>query len=371
MTTIGLNRAAAYDYTSGYDFDVTSPTPIPFGDTEGFDDLEQCVMEFDIDPATIDTGSAVTLTFKLVSAAAGTKYLRRWTEAYPPDGNFSALQSATALSTTTNQQAFTDTGTATVSLDIRDLVDDMVSNSQPKVIVGIRETGNDGISGFINNDDTPPTLTYNLSGSTVEGTATLLVEDIVLIAEGRADTRAATSVITIDDITLISTGYPMGSKDALLVLDDILLAATAETWVRGGLSTQESTEVFVSLVSEGKVYVQGTASDLDVWVDLISNNRATEGTAILYLDDILVSGEIPQGGEPRRGTVTRVITIDLLSVMAPARIGTLNLTGKPITITLYARSAGDPPVDADSPFLDSNIPLFVGSKTNATFSGSP
>lgn len=160
MTTLTLNRAAAYDYTSGYDFLVSPPTPIPFGDTEGLDDLEQCVLEFDIDPAAIDTGSAVTLQFKLAGCAAGTKYVRRWTEAFPPDGNFSALQSATALSNTTNQVSFTDTGTATVSLNVAALVADLATNSQPKVLLGIRETGNDGISGFLDNDANKPTLTY-------------------------------------------------------------------------------------------------------------------------------------------------------------------------------------------------------------------
>ena len=370
MPTLQVNRVASYDYTDGYQFNITPGVAIkiPFGDTESTEggDLEQCVLEFDIDPADIDTGSAVTFDFKLAGCNAGTKNVRRWVNAFPVFPNFGDLQSPTALANTTNQVSFTDTGTASVSLDIRDMIDDMVTNGQPKVVIGIRETGDDGISGFFNYDDDRPTLSYSLVGSpTIEGNADLDVVDITLISVGRQVTRVGISVIDVADITLDAIGDSDVANEALLVVEPITLLSAGRGMSRGILNPTSVITVLMDN-TEGRVFVQGTTNFDDILVNLLSNNRSTEGTATLYLDDILVSGEIPQGGVPRIGTSNPVITVYLVNAQAgPPNFG--QLTIDPIIITLYARISEAPPVDADSPFLDSNQPLFIGRR-NATFS---
>ena len=367
MAVVQVSRAGAYSYSNGAEWIITPGTfvNIPFGDTESAGDLEQCFIEFDVDPSTINTALPVTVTFKLEGCQPGTKNVRRWTSTFPT--NYGETQGD--FLTATNQVPFTATGTATVTLNITSIVDDAATNSQPKLIIGIRETGDDNIYGFINYDDVRPTLTHGVAASN-DGTAVLDVDDITVIAVGRANTIAGTSSLDLIDIELDAEAMADLEGifgDASLELDLITLESTAAGMSRGTFQGV----ITVSLEStEGKVHVKGSTGSGEsslIVVNLLSNNHVTEGTATLRLDDILVSGEIPQGGEPRVGVLNPpVITVSLNSFAAPKRFG--ELTPDPIIITLYARIAEAPPSDADSPFLDSNIPLFLGQQ-NATFRG--
>ena len=492
MPVAVLHRGSFYYYPD-YENPVNPPGGISFGDGYEYD-TEQCVLEFNIDPATIDTSSAVTLDFELHYASVGTKYIRRWKNAYPTtEGEMAA---ATALDDATNQVTWTESGSASVSLDVRNLIDDMVTAGQTTVLLGIPDTI-PHVNGVMVNDGTTPTLTYNVvapwlgedweaypidtpisdiagwttspftnlavvehlgskrggvletfsgtewfertldvagtiyydwhtesfneyirvsldgviinthqgpgSGSDsivvdagdvirfemtsdlgavyvdnlsysapgISGTAELSV-DISLTSIGRAETNVAASSLALAPITLTSEVMAdlvgiVGNTS--LLLDLITLESTASGMSRGMFQGV----ITLSLDStEGKVHVSGSTGSGEsslIVIDLLSNNHLTEGTATLYLEDILVSGEIPQGGEPRFGTLSQVITIFIGEAFAaPRRFG--ELTADPIIITLYARIAEAPPADADSPFLDSNIPLFLGQQ-NATFRGGP
>jgi hypothetical protein len=357
MPTLTLNRAAYYQYTDGF---VDNGDPIKYGQTEDTD-LEQTVFEFDINPSEIDTGSTVTFTFTVDAAATTSNMaIRRWKNAYPV--GYATATDPTALNSSTNQIIFAN-GTGVRSFDVKNLIADMVTAGQTKVLLGI-PIGSMGVTGEIDNTaGNKPTLAYSVV-SGPEGTATLDVDAITMVVTGRADTRKGTSTRTLDAIILDSIGDSDVANDALLVVEPITMVSAAISFIRG----ISQNVIDVSTVVEGKVYVKGTGIPDNILVSLISNNHRAEGTAILILDDILVSGEIPQGGEPRRGDLSELITVSLVSQGAFANFGETNsLTPDPILITLYARIAGPPPVEADSPFLDSKFPLFVGPK-NATFS---
>ena len=159
MATLVLSRASSYTYPD-YNLPVIPTNSIPFGDLEAYD-REQCCLEFDVDPATIDTSVPVNLEFKLVSATAGTKYIRRWKNAYPTTEV--AMTAATALDDATNQVAWSDSGTATVTLNVTALIDDMVTAGQTTVLLGIPDITAD-VHGSLDNDTLKPGLTYTASG---------------------------------------------------------------------------------------------------------------------------------------------------------------------------------------------------------------
>lgn len=408
MPTENLSRASYVRYFEDFQLPAVPPQFIGFGNTEVDGHVEQCVFEFAIDPATINLSYPVIFDFKLDFGGVGTKYLRRWVNAYPTTEG--QMWAGTALANSTNQITWTESGTSSVSLDVSDLIADMVSASQTTVLLGIPSIADDEINGRINNDDDPPILTHGPPASPIEGTASLDIADILLLdsegevwvqgessldltditleaegfhnpsgeaaldladivltSTGRTDTIPGIASLDVIDITLTAVGDSDVANDAHLVLDVITLESTGRSVVRGNLSSADPTKIIITLDADGDVYVKGTLSQ-EIIVGLMSNNRTTEGTATLLLDDILVSGETPQGGEPRQGTSSSLITVSLKAVAKPAVIG--ELTEQVITITLYARIQEPAPIDTDSPFLDSISPIFIGPR-NATFRSLP
>jgi hypothetical protein len=154
-----LNRAGYYDYGNG--LDLANPSPFNYGDSDGGIDNEQCVMEFDINPKAIDTSVPVTIKFRHQGGYVGTKKLRRWKNAFPTD--FATMTSTTALDSATNELTFTESAAeSVVTLDIKNLVADMATNNQPKVILGIPEGAVVAGASIYNDAGRKPTLTYTL-----------------------------------------------------------------------------------------------------------------------------------------------------------------------------------------------------------------
>jgi hypothetical protein len=360
MTILTINRAAHFAYDTGYQTPVTPPDYIQFGNLDADTPWEQCCMEFNIDPALINSTFDVWLEFELNGTCfAGTKYVRRWKNAFPID--YPTVTSSTALDSSTNQASFIHTS-GTVRVNIKNLIADMVTAGQTKVLVGIPEHATETLPGGSIKYASPylPYIEYTLASSGRIGTATLNVLAITVDIEGRHTTKG-TLTRTLDVITLDSEGREIQPNRAVLNLDPVTLLSEAVSFVKGIYNPT----ITVELVTAGTVEVKGVLTTLSpVVISMTGNNYSNEGILDLTLDDIIVSGEIPQGGRPRVGTASPVITISLSSQGRRVRSG--ELTEGLILITLYARILPDPPAEADSPFMDSHIPIFVGTK-NATF----
>lgn len=198
MTTHALLQSSYYAFSYGFNDD---PDALYFGDEDGgdFGDVEQCVMEFNINPQTLDLsgGNTVELTFDTTFGGTFTKYFRRWSGAFPTTQG--DMQNPAFLAGATGQVSWSNGGAGSVTLDITSLASHAKTQGDTLLRIGIPETseGQYQQGAIDRNAGSEPEITYTVaSGSNYS----LVVDNIEVQVENEAVDLSRSVGLTVNNI---------------------------------------------------------------------------------------------------------------------------------------------------------------------------
>jgi hypothetical protein len=167
MTTI-LNYTRSNGLWNGIDQGFYSSINYYIGDDDGSNKRERAIFEFDI-PLDRNESEPVYFNFEILSKfGSGSPVARRWSIAYPTSeaelGATGFLVDLPEL-TTVNQVSFSDS-VGLKSIDVTNLLEDAISNGQPKFILALDDYNNyDNRYYVIDNTSNIPTLSYTATES--------------------------------------------------------------------------------------------------------------------------------------------------------------------------------------------------------------